>query len=214
MIEHGVLIEVGILGIMCLVAEHLTEFEHIVGVAAFGTVEIVDVAVAVGGREEVFRHAVTAYTYGTVLCHICPEVIGCSGKGSGSGIILMDTFKTDVFGHLCIGVLIIQESGVEGLHTINHGLVTVLLGCREILGIAEKRIGIRHTLVHAAMFGSEQTLHIGVAHLAYHIHAPVCQLTEHLLGCGIAGIYISIAQTCQYLMFTIEGHPPTDVLEG
>ena len=83
MVPHSLFVEVHILGIASAVAHHLREFQHIVGVARFRTVQMVNIAVAAGCREEVLCYRVATDTYRAVLCHVSPEVF-CSCSISGS----------------------------------------------------------------------------------------------------------------------------------
>jgi len=212
-VEHGVLVEVGITRVVSLVAEHLGELQHVVGVAAFGSVGIVDIPVAVAHREEMLVHAVASDTGGAVVGHVAPEVVGRESISRCGGVVLGHTLKADILGHLGVGVPVVQEGGVERLHAVDHRLMTVLARGVEIFFIAEERVGIGHTLVHSAMLGVEHVLHGAVGELAHHVHAPVGQFAKQFFGHPAAGIEIGVSQAGQHLVLTVERHPPAHFVE-
>ena len=128
--------------------------------------------------------------------------------------------ETNVFRHLCVGVLAIQKGGAHCLHAIHHRSVAVTLGGGQILGVAKQTIGIDQCLVHAAVLGIQNRLQVGIAQFGHHVHAPVGKLAEKLAGdrsaciSGIvAGIERNIAQTGQHFMFAIERHPAAHIAE-
>ena len=141
-VPHGLLVEVGILGIGRAVAEHLAELQHVVGVARLGTVELVDVAVAVGDAEEVLAHAVAADADGAVLCYVSPEVLGCLAVGGRCRVLFVDALKTDILWNLRVSVLAVEECLVERLHIVDHVLVRVLLGSRQVLLVAKQLVSV------------------------------------------------------------------------
>ncbi len=179
MVPGGILVEVGVLGIVGFVEENLREFEHVVGVARLGAFKVVDVVLRVGRCQEVFAHAVASYAHGAVLCHVVPEVL-CGHlifQSAGVGH-LIDALKSDVFGHLCVGMHAVEEAGVEGLHSVEHGLMTVLFGGIQIFAFPEQSVSIGQGLVHASMFPSKDFLHLSVCKVAHHQYAPVAHVLE------------------------------------
>ena len=83
MIPSCVLVEVGIAGIVCAVGHHLREFQHIVGIARLGAVEVVDILCRVSGSKEMFVHRVSTDADSAVLCYVCPEILCCRPIGCG-----------------------------------------------------------------------------------------------------------------------------------
>ena len=79
MVERSILIEVGVACVVRAVSEHFRKFQHVVGVAALGSVSYVDIAVAVGFGQEVLLDAVTSDACGTVVGYVGPEVLGSRG---------------------------------------------------------------------------------------------------------------------------------------
>ena len=154
-----------------------------------------------------FVHRVSANAHGAVLSHILPEVL-CSHSIVGhSRILFADSFKANILGHLRVGMLAVEEGGVERLHAVEHGFVRELLGSLQIFLLAEELVGIEQALVHATVFGVEHGFHVGRREFGYHVHAPVGKLAKHLFGCLVLAIDPCIAQAGEYLVLTIEGHP-------
>ena len=104
-------------------------------------------------------------------------------------------------------MLAVEEGLVECLHAVEHCLVGVFLGGSQVFGVAKELVGIEQRLVHAAVLAVEEALESLVIDLGNEVSAPVGQLAEHLLGLLAVAIEIGIAQSCQNLMFAIEGHP-------
>ena len=111
-------------------------------------------------------------------------------------------------------MLAVKEGGVQALHAVEHRLVGVLLGSIEVFLVAKQLIGIQHRLVHAAMLGVKQGVHVAVADLRHDVHTPVGHLAEQLLGHVIVAVEVGIAQTGQYFVLHVEGHPATMTLVG
>ena len=187
-VPHRVLVEVGIAGVVGAVAQHLAQFQHVVGVAALGAVGHVDVSVGVGLGQEVLAHAVAAYAHRTVLGHVLPEVLGSPQVVRGGGILLADALKADVLRHLRVGVAVVEERGVQRLHAVEHGAVAEALGGGEVFLLAEQLVGIHERLVDAAVLAVEEGLQVAVAHLRNEAHHPVGHLAEHLLGQLAVGV--------------------------
>ena len=206
-VPHGLLVEIGILGIAGAVEQHLRELQHVVGVARLRTIGLVDIAIAVGSGEEVLVHRVATDADGAVGGHILPEVLGSGDIIGGSSVHLANTLHANELWHLGVGVLTIEERGVECLHAVEHRLVGVLLGCLQIFLVAKELVGIEQRLVHATVFAVEEAFEGLVINLGNKVGAPVGQLAEHLLGFLAAGIEIGIAKTGQNLVLAIEGHP-------
>ena len=218
-VPHGSLVEIGIAGIVCLIKEILRKLQHVVGIAALRTVEVADILLRLGCWQEVLAHAVATDADGAVLCHICPEIMGClliRGGGDGCTItqfFLVDALETDVLRHLGVGMLAVEERLVEGLHAADHRLMTIFLGCIEILLVAKDAIGICQGFVHAAMLPAQNVLHLGGSELGNHVHGPVAHVLIQGLGFRIAGIEPGITKTCQHLVLAIERHPSAILLE-
>ncbi len=213
-VERGILIEVGIASIVSAVGEHLRELEHIVGVATFGSVELVDVAVAGIGGEEMLVHAVAADAHGPVVCHVGPEVLGGLGVSRLGVAVLVDTFESDVLRHLGVGVPTVEKSRVDGLHAVEHGLVTVFLGGFQVFGVTKDGVSVGQHLVHASVLGVEHSLHGAVGQFGYDIDAPVAELAKHRSSLLAPRIEIGVTQASEHLVLTIEGHPAAMVAEG
>ncbi len=205
-VPGGVFIEIGILRLVRLVEKHLGELQHVVGVARLGTIEVVDVVLCIGGGEEVLAHAVSADADGAVLRHVLPEVVGGSLIG-GAGVFLIDALEAYVFGHLGVGVLSVEEGGVECLHAAHHGLVAVFLGGIEVFAFAKQTVGVGERLVHTAVLPTENFLHLTVREVADHENTPVAHVLEERLGKLGVGVEPGITQSCQHLVLAIEGNP-------
>ena len=107
-----------------------------------------------------FARGVTSDAYGSVCSHILPEVLGCTQIGGGLRVHVIDTVETEVLGHLRVGVLAIEESGVEALHPVQHLTVAVAFGGGKIFRIAKEGVGIGQAFVHSSMFPSEQLVEL------------------------------------------------------
>ena len=53
-----------------------------------------------------------------------------------------DALEADVLWHLRVSVLAVEERGIERLHVVNHVLVRVFLGRRQVLLVAEELVGV------------------------------------------------------------------------
>ena len=156
---------------------------------------------------EVLADGVTTDADSAVLCHIIPEVQHGATIVGEALVFLPCTFETDVLRNLSVGVLAVEEGGVEGLHAVNHLAVAVLLSCIEIFLVAKDFVGIHQCLVHASVLPSEYLLHLLVGDVAHHVHAPVRESAEEFFCQWAARVEIGIAQTSQHLVLTVEGHP-------
>ena len=206
-VPHRSFVEVRILGVMGVVEEVFGEFQHVVGVARLGTLHVVDVELSVLMVLEVLADGVTTDADSAVLCHIIPEVQHGATIVGEALVFLPCTFETDVLRNLSVGVLAVEEGGVEGLHAVNHLAVAVLLSCIEIFLVAKDGVGIHQSFVHAAMFRAEHLLHLLVGDVAHHVDAPIGKTAEEFLRQRALGVEISIAKTSQHLVLTVEGHP-------
>ena len=110
-------------------------------------------------------------------------------------------------------MLAVEERLAEGLHAADHRLMTIFLGCIQILLVAKDAIGICQGLVHAAMLPAQNVLHLGGRKLGNHVHGPVAHVLIQGLGFRIAGIEPGITKTCQHLVFAIQRHPSAIFLE-
>ena len=207
MIPHRILIEVGIHGIVCAVAEHLRQFQHVVRVTALRSVKLVDVSVGIAHRQEVLVHAVSSDAHRSVSSHILPEVLSCLPVGYLRGICLIDTLETDILRHLCVGMLAVEERGVHRLHAVNHCLMTEPLCRLQVFLVSKELVGIEQRLVHSSMLTVEEVLKVIVADLCDEVHTPVCQFSEQLLCRFILAIEVGVTKPCQHLVLTIERHP-------
>ncbi len=192
-IPHRALVEVSVLRIARAVGQHFRKLQHVVGVTAFRSVQMVDVSVAVGHRQEVLAHRVAADADGAVHGHVLPEVLGSLLIVVQRAALLENTLHADEFGHLCVGVLAVEESLVQRLHAVEHGFMGEFLRGIEILCVAEELIGVEHRLVHAAVLAVEEAFEVAVADLRDKVDTPVGQLAEHLLGLLAIAIEIGIA---------------------
>lgn len=61
---------------MGLVKEILRQLQHIVGITALWTVQIADILLRLVCWQEVLAHAIASDTYGTILYHIFPKIVG------------------------------------------------------------------------------------------------------------------------------------------
>src|SRR5574344_2060545 len=118
-------------------------------------------------------HRVAANADCAVLCHVCPEVCGCCQVFRGCGILFADALHTDVFRHLCLGMLVVEERFVHCLHAVEHLLVGVFSGCFQVFLVTENLVSVNHGFVHAAMFYAEHGFHVLIAHLADEVDTPV-----------------------------------------
>ena len=212
MVPHSLLVKVRILGIARAVGHHLREFQHVIGIARLGPIQMVNIPVAVLLGQEVLSHGIATDTDGAVLSHILPEVFGrldelrIEGRKLGT-LHFPYPLHTDVFGNLGIGMFVVQECRIWRLHAVEHRLVGIALSRTKIQFVAKELIGIEQRLVHTSMLTIEEALQIVVRDITYHIDTPVAEFAEHLFGIFVATIYISITQSGKNLMLAIEGDP-------
>ena len=212
-VPHGLFVEVGILGgglhigHSRAVEEHLRKLQHVVGIARLRAVGLVDVTVAVGTCQKVLVDGVAANADSAVLRHVLPEVFGSDLVACGCCILLVDTFETNVFRYLGIGMLAIEEAGVQYLHAVEHGFVREFLGGRQVLLVAKQLVGIKQRLVHTAVLAVEKVLEIRIRNLSNEVDAPVAEFAKHLTGLMAAAVDVGVAQSGQDLMLAVEGHP-------
>ena len=213
MVVHRSLVEVGILAAVSGVEERLREFEHVVGVARFGAVALVDVTLCCRRGHEPFVHRVAADADGAVGGDVGPEVACGGGISRHRAVELSDALKADVLGHLRVGMTVVEERGRNRLHAAHHRGVAVFLGTVEIFGVVGEVIGIGQDFVHAAVLRVEHALHgVGVV-FGHEIYGPVAHLEEHREGLVALTIYICVAQAGHHLVLHIEGHIAAGAVE-
>ena len=157
---------------------------------------------------------VAADADGAISGHVLPEVLGGGEVLSGFSGNLANALHTDELGNLGVGMLAVEEVGVERLHAVEHGLMGVLLGGGQVLRVAEELVGIEQRLVHAAVFAVKEALESLVVDLGNEVGTPVGQLAEHFLSLQAAGVEIGIAQSGQHFVLAVEGYPAPVLLDA
>ena len=108
---------------------------------------------------------------------------------------------------------VVQETGVNCLHTVHHHRVAVLFRSGKVFVFSGELIGIGQNLVNASVFRVENALHCRGIVLCYEIYRPVAHLQEHRAGLFVLTIYICVAQTGHHLVLHIQGHIAASTVE-
>ena len=123
MVVHGLLIEIGILGLGVNGKEELGKLEHVVGVTGLRSLTVLNVALVVCCSREVLAAAVTAYYHRAVVGHTVPEA-----------------FVPRFFAAAARGAsFLIGDSGISSPRTDISGIVLNLRKSPAKLRISEQR---------------------------------------------------------------------------
>ena len=205
MVVHGLLIEIGILGLGVDGKEELGKLEHVVGVTGLRSFTVLNVALVVRCCREVLTAAVTAYDHRAVVGYAVPEELGSL---AGACIVVQCSHAgvTYGLGYLCVGMLVVQVVAAIG-HILKNVLVAETLGGLNVLAVTGNLESIGKNLVHAAELSAGHLLHLVIVQIGYFVQTPVAELYEHALGLLNAGILPRVAQARVHLMYIIPGHP-------
>ena len=193
MIVQGTLVEVGITGIGTHPEKPFGQFQHIVGIACLGTFTVFHITLAIGFCHKVFAPAIPSESQRTVLYYRMPEI--CCRIGIRTVIRqFRDTLVSDRFGHLCIGMLVIQI-----VHTCRHAIEQPMMRKTfrrvQVFLVARHLISVGINLIHSAKLHVEHLLHLFIGQGRNYSDAPVAQGKKHLPGFFIPCIHPCIAQS-------------------
>ena len=77
MVEHRLLVEVCVFGIMTVGKEVFTQFQHVVTIAALRSIGVIDIVRTVSHGKEMLVNTVSSERQSAVLCYVGPETLSC-----------------------------------------------------------------------------------------------------------------------------------------
>ena len=198
--------EVGVARVVGVGEELLGELEHVIGVAGLYAFVAYDelTVLAVGG--EPLAHGVAAHGYAAVAGHVVPEEAGCLAEVGGV-VLLVGALEAKHFGHLRVGVHVVDGRGAVGGHAVEQPAVGVAAGGVEVALVAGHLVGVGKHLVDAAVLMAEDSLHLLVAEAGYEAHAPVAEAQEHAARGVVVAVEPRVAQAGEGLVHVVERHP-------
>ena len=209
MIEGSQLEEVGIAGFGVATMQILGELQHIVGVTALRTVDILHKVLTSLATGEVLTTTVAAKGQCALACYDIPEVGACSVV-SLVATQLGYTLKTYHLGHLGVGMHVVEH--VATLHQrVQQAAMRESAGHIQIFLLASDGVGIGQHLVHATMLGIQRALHLSIGEIGCQVDGPVAEAQKELLGLLVATINPRVAKAGIHLVYIIERNPRAKV---
>ena len=171
-VVHCALEEVGIFRVVLVCEEVFRELQHIVGVACLHALNARDelAVLAVGGKP--LGYGVAAHGDGALRGDIGPKEAGRLAVLCRA-VLLVCAGKAHNFGHLRVGVNVVDGRGAAVGHTREQPLVGISLGCFEIFCVACHLIGVGEHLVYASMLMAQYVLYLLVGESGNDIDTPV-----------------------------------------
>ena len=209
-VEHCALVEVAIGSIRIGAVEKLCELEHIVGVARFRSVDVVDIVDAGLLGREMLATAIATDGKRTLLRDNLPEILACVVPFCVAAEF-GNALKSDHLWYLCVGMHVV-EAVLMVLHRSEQLTVSETSGTVEIALVASHGIGIGNHLIHASVLISQHTFHLFVAQFRRDIDSPVAELQEELTGILVAAVEPCVAQSCIHLVKVVEWSPRAEIL--
>ena len=181
------------------------ELEHIVGIAGFRPLHVLDHRGEVFAAVEVLAHAVAADGDGALLHHFGPEVF----RGVPPGFIageLANALVADHLRDLRVGVQAGQFVFMF-FQRLQDGLVGQAAGDLQVFVVASDLRHIGIDLVQAAVLAAQYVLDLHVAELAEQARTPVGKLHQHGFCLLAASVAVGVAQPGEELVDVIEWYP-------
>ena len=209
MVEGGQLVEIGIASLGIATVKALGELQHVVRVAAFGTIDVVDEVHTGVLAGEMFATAVTAKGKRTLTSHDVPE--------EGAGVVVDfvacqfgDTLESYHLRHLRVGMHVVEA--VLALRHRGEQSAMREAACHvEILRVTCDGIGIGQYFVHTTVLVAQHSFHLLVAEAGGQVDCPVAEAEEKIFRLLVAAVQPGIAQSGIHLVQVIERCPGTEV---
>ena len=187
------------------------QFEHVIDVAAFVVAAVHVLAQLVRGIE-VFVVAVAAGGVTVMEDDLFPEELGGVAVGLVAGIKVAGKLA-DHFGHLGVAVFAAENVVVRG-QGIDHGFVFKFVGESQPAQVAGVVVKIGQDFIHAAEFGVEHALVLGVRQTAHDGLDPGGEFDFDGQRHGISGAVISVAQAGEDFVLDVPGGPHSVQIEA
>ena len=184
---------------------------HVVAVARFAG-GVRQAVVELAGRAEMLAFGIAADDVAVVFGHRLVEEARRGGMGRISGQ-LVQPGKTDQLGDLGVGVKPRQDVPLLG-QRVEHGLVAKLFGDVQPAPVAGDRIRLGEGFVDAAMFGTEQGLHLLVAEPLDDGRQVIGHAEQYRQSPGIACEPVRVDQPGLHLVPGVDGYPAAVEVEA
>ena len=173
MVECCQLIEVGITSLGIAAVEALGQLQHIIGIARFRTIDIVDEVGACIFAWEMLTTTVTTESQRSLTGDDVPEVCACGMVGLVAAEFT-DTLKSHDFWHLGIGMHIV-EAVLSLRHRCEQSTMRESACHFQVFLLPCHGIGICEHLVHAPMLIVKHSLHLCISKGGCKVNGPVAE---------------------------------------
>ena len=153
--------------------------------------------------------AVASKSQRTLACHYIPEEIARRVVGLLSRQFCY-TFKTHHFGHLGIGMHVVQY--IDPLrHRCEESSVGKTFGADDVFRVMCDGEGIGDHLIHSAVLIVEHPLHLLVCQTRREVDGPVDKAQKQFFRLLIATIDPCVTQSRKHLVQVVERCPRTEI---